>query len=361
MLLTLLLTLTQSQSTTLTISNEASCSGCDIIVRRTMRLGQSDGDGAFASRPYVVARDSRGRFYVVTPETSGEVPFVFDSRGRFVQRLGRVGDGPGEYRNPISIMVRRDSVYVLDRQQGRLTVLAPSWRYARSFQGPPGAWSAIALDSGGFVINGRVKNAQRIGIPYHRFDATGNYLGSFGSRNERIDPRNNTIDNWWLTPGSHNSFWAVPYSHRYVIDHWSADGQLLRSLERRVPWFPRFDSLWNITPEQPPYPIMMGSWSDDQGLVWVLVGIGDRDWARGLGTRQRGEGGGVYYKHEDRQKIYDTLVEIIDPATGQLVTSRRLDGTLDVVIGSGLVGGVRETEDGVFLDVFAISLNRRGL
>lgn len=362
-MLTIFLLLTQAspasaQTPAVTIESRPSCGRCGITVQRVMRLGDREGDGAFASRPYVAARDSRGRFYIVTPETNQEPPFVFDRTGRFLQRLGRVGDGPGEYREPISIMVRRDSVYVLDRQQGRMTVLSPGWGYVRSFQAPTGGWSAAALDSGGFVINARIRDASRIGIPLHLFDHSGNYLRSMGDRRERIDPRNNSIDSWWVSAGQHNTFWSTPYSHRYVLNHWDARGRLLQSLVRRADWFPTFDSLWIITPTRPPYPILMGSWTDAEGLVWVIAGVSDPRWQRGLGAKRRGEGGVDIYRHEDRQKLYDTLIEVIDPVRGTLVTSRRLDETLDVVIGSGLVGGVRETDDGVFLDVVQLSLSK---
>ena len=91
----------------------------------------------------------------------------------------------------------------------------------------------------------------------------------------------------------------------------------------------------------------------------MIGGVADPTWAQGLGERRPGDRGTFYYRHEDRQKIYDAVIEVIDLRNGRLLTSRRYDRTLDLVIEPGLVGSVRETEDGVFLEVFQITLDRR--
>lgn len=50
---------------------------------------------------------------------------LFDARGRHLRDIGRRGDGPGEFRDPIALMVREDSLVVLDRV-GRRTWLDTS-------------------------------------------------------------------------------------------------------------------------------------------------------------------------------------------------------------------------------------------
>lgn len=345
----------------LLVPSKPSCQGCEITLTRLTRLGDRDGEGSFASRPYVVTRDSRGRFYVVTPETSEEPPFVFASNGHFLRRLGRVGDGPGEYRNPTSVMVWRDSVYVLDRQNGRMTVLSPTWKYVRSFNAPPNASGAAVFESGRFAINARVRDADRIGYPHHLFDQAGNYLHPFGYRNERIDPRNNTVDWWWLTTTLHDNVCGIPYTQRYLIELYDANGNTVRSLRREADWYQPFDDPWNITPERAPYPMMFGCWVDSTGLVWVIGNVADRHWASGLGGARPAEGqAGMIYELKDWQKLYDGFIEVIDPVRGLVVAYERFDQMINLVIGSGMVGGVREDSDGrVFLEVLQVTLVRR--
>lgn len=47
---------------------------------------------------------------------------IYGADGRHVRDIGRSGDGPGELRDPISLRIRGDTVFVLDRV-GRLTLL----------------------------------------------------------------------------------------------------------------------------------------------------------------------------------------------------------------------------------------------
>jgi len=51
---------------------------------------------------------------------------LFDTGGKFLQRLGRQGQGPGEFRAPHSLLITRENeIWVADMQR-RITVFAPS-------------------------------------------------------------------------------------------------------------------------------------------------------------------------------------------------------------------------------------------
>ncbi|MBR9990409.1 MAG: 6-bladed beta-propeller [Gemmatimonadetes bacterium] len=62
--------------------------------------------------------DEYGRIYVV--DASNRIR-VFDEGGRFVRALGGPGEGPGEFRSIIEVLVRADTVAVNDLQLGRVT------------------------------------------------------------------------------------------------------------------------------------------------------------------------------------------------------------------------------------------------
>ncbi|HEX9729643.1 MAG TPA: hypothetical protein VGA37_14160 [Gemmatimonadales bacterium] len=66
------------------IGSELACPTCEIELAHLVRLGAAEGPGAFASRPYAIARDTRGRYYVVTPESFNEPPYMLDSAGHFL-------------------------------------------------------------------------------------------------------------------------------------------------------------------------------------------------------------------------------------------------------------------------------------
>lgn len=59
---------------------------------------------------------------------------VFDERGRFVRKVGRAGEGPGEYGMLHSLYARGDSIAVLDNEGGRVTMLGPQLEYAHRYR-----------------------------------------------------------------------------------------------------------------------------------------------------------------------------------------------------------------------------------
>lgn len=72
------------------------------------------------TRPVAAARLSDGGFAVLEQVTA-EVR-VFDSSGQFLHRIGREGDGPGEFRSPVGLAVLAgDTLLVWDRGARRLS------------------------------------------------------------------------------------------------------------------------------------------------------------------------------------------------------------------------------------------------
>lgn len=79
----------------------------------------------------------------------------FDGAGKLLARVGRDGDGPGEYRH-ISLMgaFAGDSLLVWDFPARRLSILAPGGRYVRSAAGPdlPGFFFPRGVFADGSVL-----------------------------------------------------------------------------------------------------------------------------------------------------------------------------------------------------------------
>lgn len=71
-----------------------------------------------------LSTDSKGNVYVADFGTM--TVYVFSSDGSLVRRIGRRGGGPGEFRSISTVqVVERDSLYVFDADQQRLTVFLP--------------------------------------------------------------------------------------------------------------------------------------------------------------------------------------------------------------------------------------------
>lgn len=145
-----------------------------------LSVGSLDGPNDSFDRIMDGALDSRGRLFVAD-DLSRSVK-VFDSDGRFVQAVGRLGDGPGEFRSPWGVAVdQHDSLYVWDSVLGRISVFSPSLAFARSIRVSP-AWIVTSLL---VPLSGRlILAAFAVGdhFPIKILDGTGRLLREAGPR-----------------------------------------------------------------------------------------------------------------------------------------------------------------------------------
>jgi hypothetical protein len=108
-----------------------------LVMTEVLRLGSAFGDDAFG-RAMDVELGPTGRIYVAD-DLSWNV-LVFDRSGRLLRRVGRRGQGPGEFERPWYLAVDRyDSLFVWDGALARISVFGPDFRFARSFAAP-GRW-----------------------------------------------------------------------------------------------------------------------------------------------------------------------------------------------------------------------------
>lgn len=336
------------------ISSRPSCPDCRITIDAVVRLGDPDGEGMISHPPYV-ARDRRGRYYVTSRQGSDQVPLVFDSQGHFLQRLGRPGGGPGEFRGADAILVVNDSIVVFDVGNARMTVLSPDYRPVRSAPIPPVSYAAAASGRTIF-LNARVPDRSRIGLSLHRMDFAGNYLGSHGDSAALVLPRR--VESLLRLATSHlGGVWVAPELYDYRLERWTTQGVRVTTIIRDAEWYPPYDKVWSATPTTAPPPTITAVWEDAGGLLWVFGTVAAPRWWEGLGPGQLLEGRRVYpTKAED--DVLDAVVEVIDPTAGRLVTSRRFDAPLRVALGNSLASSMSYNADGVLkVQVWRLRLN----
>lgn len=348
----ILLTLGTSQDPATVIRDAGTCPMCRISSRRVVRLGASgDGAGGLISRPYAISQDSKGRYFVVMPE-SGDPPHMYSKSGVFIAQVGRTGEGPGEYRRPRLVRVTTgDSVEVYDEGNARYTLLTPELRVSRSFAIPRATNDGIRLTSGLQVLNAKVSDADRIGLPLHVFEAGGRYVRSFGTARPIALPGDVTRHARWLFPLTNGHVLVAHMGHRYRVEEWVASGELIAAWDRDVDWYRPYDRYWFPTPTMPPAPRTTGLWRDAGGLIWVVLQVPDRTWARGLELAREAEGGQALYRWENWQLLFDTIVEVFDPRSGNLIASQRFDHTTDWVVTGGRVASFEEDANGYFTAV----------
>ncbi|MYI06630.1 MAG: 6-bladed beta-propeller, partial [Gemmatimonadetes bacterium] len=87
------------------------CADCKLELTEVVRLGDAEGAGAIEGSEPVVTWSARSGYVVAGPTFLQ----VFDDDGRFVRRIGRRGEGPGEFTAVADAHVVDDRLVALDR------------------------------------------------------------------------------------------------------------------------------------------------------------------------------------------------------------------------------------------------------
>lgn len=222
------------------ITDRITCTRGSIVLEPLARLGDAEGPGAIGTL-HTATRDSRGRFYVVSRETSFQIQ-VFDASGRYRQTIGSRGQGPGEYQRVSAVLVRPgDTLEVLDPRQSRRTVLGPDYKVVEwtPFRLSLRHNGVTRLGDGRLVIATMVPTEERGRFPLHLVDSA-SILLSFGPEAPEMQSGDDRRPERSLaTTVDRKGFWSVSQREYFqdtvieVID--PARGVLIAS--RRVPQF----------------------------------------------------------------------------------------------------------------------------
>jgi hypothetical protein len=291
----------------------------------------------------VPAIDSHGYIAVLLDYPPSGAVGIYDSTGRFVQRIGRSGGGPGEFLAIQGIgFGPGDSLIVIDQmRRGHVFTPAPTWEYVRSFVferpntgivTPSGILSAGVVTSAGAALA-------------HLADWAGQFVREFGAsvpaddKNDRMKP-----------PGFADSahVW-MPHANEYVLELLGADGDSHARVQRRVSWFPTDSS-----ERERHYP---GGWLPTvhavsvgaNGLLWTIVRRANR-----AAPRPGRAGGGATSqpveastrKRPNLADIFESVVEALDPRTGQLVATHEASGGVLGFAGPDILAEMREDDLG---------------
>jgi len=103
---------------------------------------------------------------------------------------------------------------------------------------------------------------------------------------------------------------------------WNRQGEVVRILQVTCDWFLKWRS-WTSTParERPPVHCLSVQ-EDDAGRIRVLAAVADANWVPDTPLAGRREGPRPPLSHDDR--MWDTILEVIDADNGQPIRSQRL-------------------------------------
>jgi len=122
-----------------------------LSIREDWVIGGAEAEGEYAiAKPYGMAVDQGGNLYVL--DLQDDAVKVYDNNAKFVRRIGRRGQGPGEIGGALSISLPKgaNALAVLDIGNRRLTFFALDGRFLRSLP-LRRFWNDVQVDSTGNI------------------------------------------------------------------------------------------------------------------------------------------------------------------------------------------------------------------
>ena len=220
------------------ILQEISCSECGVVTEWVLTIDGREGALGLVSAAWGVAQDSSRRLWISFQETA--LVNVFDRSGKFVDRVGRRGEGPGEFLGPTALVSIGDSILVFDPRQQRVTVVGPDLKPGRNFRFVGEVFSGAALEWPRVVINAALPAAAGEGRPYHILNLRSERIeNSFGEVSGEEGDRERIpilIGNLALDPET-GDIWTTS-RHRLRIERWTTEGDLLQTFAGNSNLFP---------------------------------------------------------------------------------------------------------------------------
>lgn len=332
------------------------CEACTISVTHVVTLG--DNDRGLVGPQFVGLRDARGRYWISHPQSGDEV-VVFDARGRYVHTFGRAGEGPGEFRRIRQMALGGDDVYLFDPRLARATVVSPDFELKRTVKVVGDPQNVEVLPSGKMVINTSVPTRERAGFMLHLLDTEGEIERSFAEVDSVFRLDYGLVGRRQLAMASEpGQVWVLPATE-YVIQKWTTAGRMVEQLRRRVDWFEPHDLEIMPHPETPPAPVIWGVEEDSSGLLTVIVSRADAQWHEAVEPDESSIGGFTWT--DDWDRFFDTVIEVIDPVSKEVLASRRVDEFYWVGLGGGHYASYKEGDDGTpQIHVWRVQFTRPG-
>lgn len=272
---------------------------------------------------------------------------VYDWDGRQIASSRSYGGGPGEFIYPQPRLGPGDSIWIVDSGNQRVSVLERGGRaVTRAFPLRGAIRDLIAVDSERVVIAGTLLPD---GVPTEDMDAaTWSYLHIVdrnGAVGRSFLPRRGRTVGVGVVAAAGERIWLAKM-HRPAVEVWSLSGEHVRTIDREIEWFEPWDSVGEGALEGlRSRPRVADVGVDGEGRLWLktYIPLADRESVRSTG---------------DYNRVMDTLIEVVDSETGQLLAQRRFDPAyIRRVSGRDLWATARQNSAGyVFVDIWRAHL-----
>jgi hypothetical protein len=326
------------------VADSAECQQCTITLGDPVVLGSTTSPDESLNWPVAIARLANGH-YLASYSTERGVLVRHDSSGAWLTTIGRLGDGPGEYRYPQLLKVTAgDTVHVFDAFARRRTVLTPEGEYVRHSALPASPMSAAILPGDKVVMGSATISGVGAGLPLHSIAPAGTVAMSFGADTARAHPDSAHLLGRTIAIDADGALWSSMKLH-YRIDRLDADGQRTGTIIRDAPWFTGTSASPTVSAEHAPTPQVRDIRVDRVGRLEVLITVAGERWQEGVGSIS-GEGNRPVGVVVDPPRYYDSVIEVLDWRAGVVVARMRTDDALMQFVGADHVLSLSELPSG---------------
>ena len=300
-----------SQDTT--VLTEDLCASCTIELTPDVVLG-ADGESVIGLA-LDIARLSDGRFVIAFDDVMYEFT-VFSADGSEFRRVGRAGEGPGEYGHVWFVREHDDKLHVFDRRRRRMTVLDRDFEVVGTM--PVGCVSCDGRDMAMLPDGSAVMN-------FPHADGFVHILGEDGQPRVSVPGAANVSDVDYIRhlDIAPDGSLVVAEPYRYRIERWDpATGEHLETFVRNADWWPNDNLLHPPRPHLPPMTAVNWMNVDEGGRLWVYIQRPTPDWRDHVESTGLPEHMGSW---RYGRGATEWVIEVVDMEAGKVIASHVVD------------------------------------
>jgi hypothetical protein len=224
-------------------------------------------------------------------------------------------------------------MYAFDAGNQRFVAISESLGVSAGISLPGDFYDAALLSDGSLFIASTIRTMERAGSPLHLLSEDGVIGLSFGGDSGGFR-RGRDYNRAVAVSG--DTLWSARVDD-YVIQAWTLRGELLFHGRRSADWFePATGPRRRGDPE--PRAGVLDLHVRADGRLMVLLEIPDPEWWEGIEHRSTGSG----YVRTDWDHYVDTVLEVIDPQTSQVVARRAFDERIAQIVADDRVASFSE-------------------
>lgn len=319
------------------ISSSPACQACGATLERVVSFS-SPVESSWITWRSTVAQGALDRFYVTPVSRAGEI-HVYNADGGFHSSFTPQPEFEPALGRFLSIATdQHDSLHIVDNTNRQHVVLSSTGVVGRRAALPNLVRVFDVTHSGQLIVEAEINTRNGLGRPVHLLSVHGVPERSFGSRDDSVRPDSPHDRMRVLSVAGPDRFWLARVN-RYELNLLSLDGDELLSVVRDVDWFvPWHDDSPGTFYKTRPLPRIVGIVPLGDQLVAVLSLVPEAGWEPVPAATT------LNATILDDQ--FDTVVEVLDTASGEVKATLRSTYVLNAMIGGPFLYSVRTDEEG---------------